>query len=151
MKHHKYGKGSTNKILTCHMAMQRIAHKGLARSPYDIIIVHGFRGKTLQNKLFADRASLTPWPLSKHNNTYYDSVLEEDIALSLAIDFAPYVDGAIPWDDTHIFAHIAGVFMSVADEFNIKLVWGGDFDGDGSSKDQTLFALSLIHMIINES
>lgn len=147
MQHHKYGKGSSSKLLTCHVDMRRIAHRGLARSPYDITIIHGFRGRTLQNRLYAKKASKVPWPLSKHNNEYYDDVLEEDIPLSLAIDFGPYVKGIIPWEDTHIFAHIAGVFMSVADEMDIELIWGGDFDGDGSSKDQTLLDWGHIHIV----
>lgn len=141
MDHHKYGGKSTSKLLTCHEDIQHIAPIALARSPYDITLIHGYRDKALQDALFANGASKTPWPLSKHNN------LEAGEPCSLAIDFAPYINHAIPWDDTHIFALIAGVFMSVAIEFDVELVWGGDWDSDGSTKDQTLLDWGHVHIV----
>ncbi len=146
MQHHKYGSVSESKLLTCHEDVQLIAREGLERSPYDITIVHGFRDNHLQNKLFREGASKTPWPKSKHNrmleNT--DGFLQPH---SWAFDFGPWIDGAVPWEDTHIFAFIAGIFIAVALDHDIAAVWGGDFDGDGSTKDQTLLDYGHIHII----
>lgn len=146
MHHHKYGKSSEAKLITCHEDTQLIAREGLERSPYDITIVHGFRDAHLQNKLFLAKASMTPWPQSKHNRMKADAILNMQ-PNSWAFDFGPWIDGAIPWEDTHIFAFIAGIFISVAIDHDIVAVWGGDFDADGSTKDQTLLDYGHIHII----
>jgi len=133
MNHHSYGKGSLAKLDTCDRRLRKIAVQALILSPYDITIVHGWRGKDVQNALFASGVSKAKWGQSPHN-----AVNDEGLPCSVAIDFAPYVTDHIPWDDTHIFACIAGVFMTVAQEMGHSLRWGGDWDNDGSSKDQTL-------------
>lgn len=33
---------------------------------------------------------------------------------SEAIDFGPWINGGVPWNDTHIFAVIAGCFFAAA-------------------------------------
>ncbi len=147
MHHHKYGEGSEVKLITCHKDVQLIAREGLDRSPYDITIIHGFRGRQLQNRLFREKASKTPWPKSKHNREKMNPGLILPTADSWAFDFGPWIDGRIPWDDTHIFAHIAGIFIGVAIDHDIDAYWGGDFDRDGSTKDQTLLDWGHIHII----
>ncbi len=146
MRHHKYGEGSEAKLSTCHEDAQLVAREGLDRSPYDITIVHGFRAQLLQNALYRTGASKTPWPKSKHNRMKKDAIFNMQ-PNSWAFDFAPYINGDIPWEDTHIFAFIAGIFISVAIEHDIVAVWGGDFDGDGSTKDQTLLDWGHIHIL----
>ena len=58
--------------------------------------------------------------------------------VSDAVDFAPYIDGKIPWGETHIFAIIAGVVFACAAELGVALDWGGDWDGDGNTKEHKL-------------
>ena len=83
------------------------------------------------------------WPDSKHNFT-----VEGIGPSSQAFDFGPWVNGGIPWDDTHLFALIAGVFFAAADDLKIKLRWGGDWDMDGLTTDQTF--MDWGHMEIAE-
>jgi peptidoglycan L-alanyl-D-glutamate endopeptidase CwlK len=128
-----YGAKSSNRLLTCHEQLREIAMLGLERSPYDITIIHGWRGEDIQNALFDSGASTKQYPHSKHNHTDHDG-----IPLSLAFDFAPWVNGDIPWDDTHIFCVIAGVFIAAAHELGYAVRYGGDWDSDGSTKDQKL-------------
>lgn len=123
--------------MTCHPVLRVVAERALHYSPYDITIVHGWRGKELQNALVDSNASRTRWPDSRHNQTL-DPDIDDPFSLSDALDFGPWVDGAVPWDDTHIFAAIAGCFMAAAAELGAVLSWGGDWDTDGSTKDQTL-------------
>ncbi len=130
---YSYGTKSKAKLATVHDSMVMVADLALVRSPYDITIVHGWRGEEIQNALYESGASLKIYPNSKHNHLDNDG-----FPLSLAIDFAPWVDGAIPWGDTHMFCIVAGVIMSVAEELNVPVRYGGDWDGDGSTKDQTL-------------
>ena len=130
---HHFGAGSRAKLDTCHQDIVTIAELALDLSPYDFTVVHGWRSEDVQNALYDSGASTKQYPHSKHNHTDRDGVPE-----SLAIDFAPWISGAIPWDDTHIFAVIAGVMLAVAEQTNIKIRWGGDWNSDGSTKDQTL-------------
>ena len=135
MNGYSYGAKSMSKLKTCDPVLRAIAERALELSPYDITIVHGWRGEEVQNALQESGASKKRWPDSKHNHTK-----DEDgvTPCSLAIDFAPWVNGTIPWDDTHVFACIAGCFLSAANEMRVSLRWGGDWDSDGSTKDQTL-------------
>jgi peptidoglycan L-alanyl-D-glutamate endopeptidase CwlK len=128
-----YGKRSLDNLSTCDSDLIIVANRGLELSPYDITIIHGWRGEELQNALQESGASTKRWPNSKHNNLdrFHNP-------MSLAFDFAPWIDGKIPWDDTHIFAVIAGCLMAAARENDVQVRWGGDWDSDGSTKDQKL-------------
>jgi peptidoglycan L-alanyl-D-glutamate endopeptidase CwlK len=127
-----FGSKSREKLATCHPDIVTVAELALDISPYDFTIIHGWRGKELQDSLVEAELSRTPWPESKHNYT------EDGQPMSLAIDFGPWIDATIPWKDTHIFAVIAGVMISSAIQAGISVRWGGDWDSDGSTRDQTL-------------
>jgi hypothetical protein len=60
------------------------------------------------------------------------------------------INGVIPWDDTHIFAVVAGSFFAAALELGVMLRWGGDWDGDGLSKgDQRFFDYGHVEIVLN--
>lgn len=138
-----FGDRSRQKLATCHPRLQRIAHRAIALTPVDFTIVHGFRGEELQNKLVAEGASKTPWPTSRHN------AMRDGRPSSEAIDFAPWVGGTIPWNDTHLFALIAGVFFAAAKNLDLGPVlrWGGDWDLDGLTTDQTFMDWGHIELL----
>ena len=133
----KYGERSSRKLATVHPHLRQVAFRGLERSPYDIAIVHGWRGKDVQNALVDSRASTKRWPDSKHNRSE-DIEYELTDKISDALDFAPWVSGRIPWDETHIFACVAGCFFAAAHELGVTLRWGGDWDNDGNTKEHKL-------------
>lgn len=132
MKHHRYSQASLAKLDTCDPRLKAVAMRGLELSPYDVKIVHGWRGKDVQNALRDSGVSYARWGDSPHN------YMENGEPFSQAIDIAPVIDGVIPWKDTHIFAVVAGAFMAAAEELSTLVIWGGDWDSDGSTKDQTL-------------
>ena len=139
---HEFGAKSRQKLNTCHPDLVLVAELALLRSPYDFTIVHGWRGEDVQNALQESGASHKRYPNSKHNHCDKDG-----LPLSLALDFAPWVNGSIPWGDTHIFAVIAGVLFACADELDTKVRWGGDWDSDGSTEDQTLMDWGHLELI----
>ena len=143
---YKYGTRSLNKLSTCCDPLQLIAVEALKRTPYDITIVHGWRGEQIQNALFDSGASHKRFPHSRHNMSN-DPKSVDPFATSDAIDFAPWVNGTINWNDTHIFACVAGVFISTAIGMRYTLRWGGDWDSDGSTKDQTLMYWGHLEII----
>lgn len=138
-----FGTSSMSKLDTCHPDLVEIAELALSRSPYDFTIVHGWRGEDIQNALQESGASTKRYPNSKHNH-----VDGNGVPLSLALDFAPWVDGAIPWDDVNVFCIIAGVFLSAAAELGIAVKYGMDWDSDGSTKDQTLMDAGHLGLVI---
>ena len=140
---HAYGAKSQSKLDSCRVNLRDVATLALERSPYDITIVHGWRGEDVQNALEESGASTKRWPDSKHNATD-----DAGAPASEALDFAPYVNGSIPWGETHIFAVIAGCFFSAAHELGVKLRWGGDWDSDGLTDDQTLMDWGHIEEIV---
>lgn len=134
---YEYGSGSLQKLSTCHPVWRRIANRALKLSQYDIIIVCGHRGKEIQDAYYEAGKSMKKWPNSRHNRSD-DPYQNYQDAISDAIDFAPYVNGRINWEDAHIFSNVAGCFMTVANDMAVRLRWGGDWDGDGESTDQRL-------------
>ncbi len=138
---YSFGKKSSDKLATCHPDLREVAELALEFSPYDITIVHGWRGEAVQNALYDSGASHKQWPNSKHNREANGD------PYSLAIDFGPWVNGGVPWDDTHIFAIIAGCFFSAAKQVGVDIRFGGDWDTDGSTKDQTLMDWGHVELI----
>lgn len=134
---YRYGTRSKEKLATCHPLLEQLAYKVLLVSPYDITIVHGFRGQLVQDALYDSNLSKKRFPFSRHNKSE-DKKLQDRLHVSDALDFAPYVKKDIAWLDTHIFAVVAGCFLSQAKVMGVKLRWGGDWDSDGSTQDQSL-------------
>lgn len=131
-----YGIRSRAKLKTCHPLLIDVANRALELSPYDIAIIHGKRDKVTQNKLYSKGKSTKRFPNSRHNKTEDTDHYADPYEVSDALDFGPYVNG-IPWEDTHVFAVIAGVFMAAAKDEGIKLRWGGDWNSNGLTTDQT--------------
>ena len=133
----QFGSGSQSKLATVHPDLKAVFDLAITRTTYDFTIVHGWRGEEVQNALEASGASTKRYPDSRHNKTD-DPTIENPGFVSDAVDFAPYIDGKIPWGETHIFAHVAGVIMAAAVELGVGIRWGGDWDGDGNTKEHKL-------------
>lgn len=142
-----YGSRSLARIETCHEDMIMVASRAIEITPIDYTIVHGWRGEEIQNTLFESGASEKQWPDSMHNNEEEepDGVL---MPCSLAIDFAPLIRSKIPWKDTHAFAVVAGVWFAAAKECDVILRWGGDWDMDGLTTDQTLMDYGHMELVL---
>ncbi len=132
-----YGERSLAQLKTAHPLLQEIASGVILCSPYDLSILSGHRGMEKQEEYFATGVSTKRWPNSRHNKSD-DFNLPDPETVSDAIDFAPWINGRIPWNDSHIFAVVAGCFFTLAAQINVELIWGGDWDDDGSTKDQDL-------------
>ena len=144
---YEYGSKSRAKLATCHHELEGIMDDALDMSPYDITIIHGWRGEEVQNALYDSHASTKRFPDSRHNKSNDPLLSINQEKTSDAVDFAPWIDGAIPWDDTHIFACIAGVIMAAALDRGRTVRWGGDWDGDGTTTDQSLMDWGHIEIL----
>lgn len=102
-------------------------------TPVDFTLLSGYREQEEQDELFAKGMSKLKYPMSKHNTNP-----------SMAVDFAPY---PIDWKDERAFSLVAGVIITVGNMNNIKLRWGGDWDNDGSTRDQTFMDLGHLELV----
>jgi len=116
-----FGNTSTTRIETCHPLLQKLFQYVVKE--YDCSVICGHRPENEQDAAFSSGNSTVEWPNSKHNSNP-----------SEGIDVAPY---PIDWEDMARFYHFAGYVQATADKLNIKVRWGGDWDGDKQFKDQT--------------
>lgn len=103
---------------------RRLIHIARAVIPHaDFRVIDGHRDKEAQDRAFWAGNSKKRFPDSKHN-----------LFPSLAMDLAPY---PIDWKDFERFALLAGRVLQTADTMKIKLRWGGDWDDDTHTTDET--------------
>lgn len=147
---HSFSASSQAKLDTCHPIIQEIMEKVIRLSPMDFTIIHGYRGKAIQNKLYAEGKSKLKYPESKHNRT---DIRGEP--MSWAVDVAPWFKEAphIRWDSTREFRWLAGFILGVGQpialEAGYTLRWGGDWDSDGdhSNRDNPFQDLGHIELV----
>tara|TARA_R100001509_G_scaffold159329_1_gene125647 strand:- start:3220 stop:3600 length:381 start_codon:yes stop_codon:yes gene_type:complete len=94
----------------------------------DVTIIEGLRTKERQKELVKQGASKTKF--SKHIE-------------GKAVDVAPY---PIDWKDRDRFHYMGGMIRGIAQQLNIPVRWGGDWDGDGETKDNRFD--DLVHVEI---
>ena len=142
MKQHGYGRTSRDRLVTCHPRIISVMEQSIKLCPFDITIVCGARGKAAQDEYFRNGFSKVEWPNSKHNNE------EEGIPMSLAVDAGPWIDAGIPWNDQRAFSVMAGCVLATANSMDIAMRWGGDWDRDGSTTDQTFMDLGHFELVL---
>lgn len=141
MAQFQFGTRSRGHLGTCHPRLIDVAEAALRHSPYDFSIIEGHRSLERQQQLFREGKSQIDGITRKGNHNY---------SPSRAFDFLPYpgsVNGVAVWDDVQRFAVIAGIILSTGLRLGIPLRWGGDWDGDGNAKDQSLYDLPHIELL----
>tara|TARA_R110000822_G_scaffold93640_1_gene215264 strand:+ start:150 stop:536 length:387 start_codon:yes stop_codon:yes gene_type:complete len=126
----KFSKTSLAKLDTCHPDLQRIFNEVI--KTYDCSILEGHRSNERQKELYHQGKSKIKSG-GKHNSLP-----------SAAVDAAPY---PIDWNDKNRFYHFAGRVQAVALMLDIKIRWGGDWNGDNNLKNQTFFDLPHFELI----
>lgn len=121
----KYSDKSNKNLSSCVTPLQRLFNEVIKDE--DCSILCGYRGPKEQNTAFNDNRSSKKYPESKHN-----------VYPSEAVDVAPY---PIDWNDKGRFYMFAKRVYIKAEEMGIKVRWGGDWDGDGRTTDQSFHDL----------
>ena len=124
----KFGTTSEQRLSQCDARLQKLFRHVVLR--FDCKVLTGHRSKVAQTTAFNAGASKVQWPNSKHNSVP-----------SRGIDVAPYPIpeqfGANSRNEYEKFKYFAFYVMGVADAMGIRLRWGGDWDGDFDTEDQT--------------
>lgn len=124
MSTYAWGQRSLSRLNTCHPLLVTLMQRVIARNdlPFDLTILCGHRSQADQDAAFKSGASKLRWPRSKHNSTP-----------SMAVDVAPYINGAVSWDWTHynklapLIKDEWGKMVAEGLTGNVKLTWGGDW------------------------
>jgi hypothetical protein len=132
----KFSRVSASRLETAHPDLQRLFNKVVEY--YDCVVVCGARSKEEQDAAVAAGNSTTPWPKSKHNRVP-----------SLAVDVSPYDRPAAPidWNDRERMTLFAGFVIGTAALMGISIRWGGDWDRDTYTKDNSFDDLVHFELI----
>ena len=128
---YKFSEKSKAKLATCNGRLQELFNQVIKY--YDCSILEGHRSDERQEELFRQGKSKLRAGQSKHNKNP-----------SLAIDVAPY---PIDWNDKNKFYHFVGYVKATADQLNIKIRCGADWDNDNDLNDQTFFDLPHFELV----
>lgn len=107
----KFGKRSTERLLTCDPQLQEIMQEVV--KIMDIKVLCGERSEEAQNKAYEEGNSKLQYPQSKHNSSP-----------SKAVDVVPY---PIDWEDLSRFERMCGIIEGVAHCKGIEIRLGRDF------------------------
>ena len=94
----------------------------------DVTIIEGVRSAKRQEELLAKGATKVKY--SKHME-------------GKAVDLAPY---PIKWDDRDGFYYMGGMIRGIAQQLGYKVRFGGDWDSDGDTRDNSFD--DLVHVEI---
>lgn len=97
-------------------------------SPFAIRVIEGLRSAARQNQLYAQGRTkpgkIVTWTRnSKH-------MIQSD-GTGHAVDLAPLINGAIPWNDKARFRLINDLMQAAADDVGIAVRWGADWNRNG--------------------
>ncbi len=129
----KFGKTSRKNLEECHPDLQLLFN--VVVSVFDCSVICGHRGEDDQNKAFDEGKSELMFPVSKHNQ--YPS---------MAVDVVPY---PVDWKDLNRFYFFGGYVKKTAELLGIDIRWGGDFDGDTLTDDQSFIDLPHWQIMID--
>ncbi len=138
----KFGATSCKRLNSCHVDLQKIFNEVIKTT--DCSIFCGYRTQREQNKAFINGLSQVEYPNSKHN-----------LSPSMAVDAGPYFCELknTDWEDVKAFAVFAGYVMRIVEELfqagkiTHRIRWGGDWDGDGRTSDETFIDLPHFELV----
>ncbi|WLW63693.1 M15 family metallopeptidase [Achromobacter sp. PD1] len=108
---------SLTRLVGVHPDLVAVVKLAIQRTAVDFSVVEGVRTVAQQREYVARGASQTM--ASYH--------LPQADGLGHAVDLAPLVGGAIPWNDWAKFKDLADVMKGCAAELGVPVEWGGDW------------------------
>lgn len=126
----RFSQTSLDRLKTCDPRLQVLLLEAI--NHVDFSVLCGRRNEVEQNEAFKAGKSTKQWPNSKHNKLP-----------SLAVDIAPY---PIDWSDKAAFAYLQGYIRRIADELQIPIRWGGDWNRNWRTEDERLIDMPHIEL-----
>ena len=121
---YRFSKTSNDKLDKVNPSLAKVARRALELSPHDFTIVQGLRTVEQSAQNIKNGTSFLKNPeSSKHIS-------------GRAIDFAPFINGKIDWNDLDAFWAIVAAFKQAGEELGVKLRFGADWNGNGDYRDE---------------
>ena len=117
MSNFQLSQRSLTRLAGVHPDLVDVVKLAIQRTAVDFTVVEGVRTVAQQREYVARGASKTM--ASYH--------LPQADGLGRAVDLAPLVGGAIPWNNWQAFADLAAVVKTCAAELGVPVEWGGDW------------------------
>ncbi len=125
-----FGQASMGHLITCDEQLQVLCK--VAIQVIDFSVIEGARTLEKQQEYFMQGKSKLDG-LGRHKSKHQSIP-------SRAVDLMPYpgvINGVSVWDEPRRFHILAGVMLSCAQQLDIAITWGGDWDGDFVFSDQS--------------
>lgn len=116
-----FSKRSEANLYGVHPDLVKVVRRALQLSELDFTVIEGVRTKTRQAELFKQGATKT---LNSRHLTGH------------AVDIVPY---PLDWNDKAAFGKLAKAMFAAAKELKVALRWGGDWNRNGHSNDETFY------------
>lgn len=133
------GKNSLTRLATVDPRMQAVVKRAIQLSTVDFAVVQGNRTRDEQARLYGKGRTASqmsakglPTAYARPNEAKVTWTMNSNHIGGRAVDLAPYVDGAIFWDDNGkrgLWPRIAQAMRQAAAEVGVKIKWGGDWQG----------------------
>ncbi|WAI82286.1 MULTISPECIES: M15 family metallopeptidase [Achromobacter] len=117
MSQFRLSQRSLMRLVGVHPDLVEVVKLAIQRTAVDFMVVEGVRTLALQREYVTKGASQTM-------NSYH---LPQADGFGHAVDLAPLVRRAIPWNDWLAFADLADVVKACAAELGVPVEWGGDW------------------------
>ena len=123
---------SRSRLTGVHPRLVAVVERAIQLTNTDFTVLEGLRTTERQRELFNAKPPATKTMKSKH--------LKQADGFGHAVDLAPVpVRGQIPWEDKPKFWAIRNAMFAAAHELGVGLRWGGDWNSNGRSDDETFY------------
>ncbi|AHG23456.1 hypothetical protein O197_40 [Edwardsiella phage eiAU-183] len=120
----KLSSRSLSRLDGVHPDLVRVVKRAIELTPVDFTVIEGRRSVERQREMVATGKSQTM--NSRHLTGH-------------AVDCAPLVAGAIPWNDRAPFKSVSDAMFAAAKEQGVAIRWGGDWNQNGRSDDERFY------------
>lgn len=120
-----FGTSSLKKLQGVHPNLVKVLKAAIKNSPIDFSIVEGVRTQQRQQELYAQGRTKKGAIVTYANGvTKKSNHQPKSDGLGYAIDFAPYINGKLDWNNHANFKVIADHIVKTGAEIGIKVVAG---------------------------
>lgn len=125
---YKFSSLSEQRLNGVAQPLQKIIRRAMEWQIMDFTVLNGLRSLEEQKEKVA----------KGYSKTMHSRHLPNKNGLAEAADIAPY---PVNWQNKEAFHRLAGIIQASAASFHIPIRWGGDWDGDNDTRDQTFIDL----------
>ena len=121
----QFGTSSLNNLKGVHPNLVKVLKAAILNSPIDFSIVEGLRTTSRQQSLYAQgrtaKGSIVTYADGVKNKSNHQAKSD---GYGHAIDFAPYINGELDWNDHSKFKTIADHIVKTGQSLGIKITAG---------------------------